>query len=244
MENTPKKERKLEKILEQIMAPKTGLALEVKQGQHLRVTDLEGQQVVDMAVFNLDNPREKLSTSTSRNRYFPMPGEAYILRDHLEEGDWLMSTLCRPMMTIIKETPEPKGVHDACNRMCDRFLDEVLYGIDKDGCHEIISQAMAPYGLLPEDIPDTFDLFMNYIHNCAAHHFEILDPVSRPGDYIEFLAEMNCLVGLSNCPYEPCNAGKCTPVKVEIYEDKNYQSQPILSPAEWRREELRRRRGK
>ena len=46
------------------------------------------------------------------------------------------------------------------------------------------------------------------------------EPVSRPGDYIEFRAEMDCLVGLSNCPEDaltPCNGRKCTPVKVEVY---------------------------
>ncbi len=226
------------------MAPGSGLAVEVRQGRHLRVTDLEGLQVVDMAVFNRDNLREKLSTSNSRNRYLPRPGEKYAPRDHLEEGDWLMSTLCRPLMTIVRETPEPKGVHDACNRMCDRFLYEVFYGIEKDGCHEIISNAVAPYGLLPEDIPDTLDLFMKYPHSCRTNHFEILDPVSRPGDYVEFRAEINCLVGLSNCPYEPCCGGKCTPVKVDVYEDENYRPEPILPPDEWRRRELGRRRGK
>jgi len=32
------------------------------------------------------------------------------------------------MMTIVKETPEPKGVHDTHNRMCNRFLYE-SYGL-------------------------------------------------------------------------------------------------------------------
>ena len=223
---------------ERVIPPGNGLAVGVNQGQHLRVIDLEGKQVVDMAVFNLDNLREKLSTSNSRNRYIPKPGEHYAPRDHLQKGDWLMSTLCRPMMTIVEETPVPIGVHDACNRMCDRFLYEVFYGIEKDGCHEIISKAVEPYGLLPEDIPDTFDLFMKYPHNCEKGHFEILDPVSRPGDYIEFRAEMNCLVAFSNCPYEACAGGKCTPVKVELYEDPDYVPQPILPPDEWRKQVL------
>jgi uncharacterized protein len=70
----------------------------VKKGQHLRITDLEGKQVCDVAVFNLENLREKLSTSYSRTRY-PMKKEGeYILRDKLTEGDTLMSTLCRPLM--------------------------------------------------------------------------------------------------------------------------------------------------
>ena len=206
-------------IFEQVMPPKTGLAVIVKQGQHLRVNDLEGKQVVDMAVFNEHNLREKLSTSYSRTRYPPARRGEYIPRDRLTEGDTLMSSICRPMMTILKETPEIKGMHDVHNRMCNRYLYE-SHGVSQDGCHEIISKAIAPYGLLPEDIPDTMDLFMNYYHDCAARRWVIGEPVSRPGDYIEFRAEMDCLVGLSNCPEDvltPCNGGKCTPVKVEIY---------------------------
>ena len=206
-------------LFEQVMPPKTGLAVEVAAGQRLRVIDLEGQQVVDMAVFNKENLREKLSTSYSRTRYVPEPGEAYVPRDKLLEGDTLMSTICRPMMRITEETPEPKGVHDVHNRMCCRFLYE-SHGIGPiDGCHEIISKAVAPYGLLPEDIPDTMDLFMNYHHDCTESRWVIELPVSKPGDYIEFEALMDCVVGLSNCPMDvlaPCNAYNCTPVKVEV----------------------------
>jgi len=208
-------------VLEQVIPPKHGLAVTIRQGQHLRVIDLEGQQVVDMAVFNADNPREKLSTSYSRTRYVPKPGAEYVPRDKLVEGDTLMSTICRPMMTIVKETPEPKGVHDTHNRMCNRFLYE-SYGLGpRDGCHENIANAVAAYGILPEDIPDTMDLFMNYHHDCTRGRWVIGAPVSKPGDYIEFRAEMNCIVGFSNCPLDvlaPCNAYHCTPVKVEIFE--------------------------
>lgn len=211
----------MKKIFEKIMPGKTGLALNVNNGQVLRVIDLKGQQVCDMAVFNKENPREKLSTSYSRTRYpGRKPGE-YIRRDKLSEGDLLLSTLCRPMMTIIKETCEPKGIHAHHNRMCNRYLYEVQLGVGpQDGCHEIISKAVAIYGILPEDIPDTFDINMNSYHDCEQHCWIIDYPVSRPGDYIEFRAEMNCIVGLSVCPLEigPCNAGESTPVKVEIYE--------------------------
>ena len=52
---------------------------------------------------------------------------------------------------------------------------------------------MATYGLLPEDIPDTMDLFMNYLHDCARGRWVIGEPVWRPGDYVEFRAEMDCV---------------------------------------------------
>lgn len=209
-------------IFDQVLPPKTGLALELKMGQRLRITDLEGKQVVDMALFNRHNLREKLSTSYSRTRYVPQPGAAYVPRDKLLAGDTLMSTICRPMMKIIEETPNPKGIHDCHNRMCNRFLYE-SHGIGPvDGCHEIISKAVASYGILPEDIPDTMDLFMNYQHDCGKGHWIIGTPVSKPGDYIEFEAVMDLVVGLSNCPMDvlaPCNDYNCTPVKATIFEN-------------------------
>ena len=208
-------------IHEHVMAPKSGHAVEVKKGQHLRITDIEGKQVVDLAVFNADNHGEKLSTSNSRTRYIAGPDEEYVPRNRLLAGDTLMSTLCRPMMTIVEETPEPKGVHDVHNRMCNRFLYDNYGTESQDGCYEIISKAVAPYGLEPEDIPDTMDLFMNYWHDCERQRWVISEPVSKPGDYIEFRAEIDCLVGLSNCPEDQltdCNARHCTPMKVEVFE--------------------------
>jgi uncharacterized protein YcgI (DUF1989 family) len=210
----------LNQIHEHVMPPKGGHAVHVKKGEVLRITDLEGQQVVDVAVFKADNYGEKLSTSNSRTRYVPPEGQEYIPRDHLSEGDTLMSTLCRPMMTIVADTPEPKGVHDAHNRMCNRFLFESHGAESQDGCHEIISKAVAEYGIKPEDIPDTFDVFMNYYHDCERRRWVIDTPVSKPGDYFELRAEMDVLIGLSNCPEDrltQCNGGVCTQVKIEVF---------------------------
>lgn len=234
----------VENVYASVIPPKSGLAITVKNGQYLRVTDLEGRQVVDMAVFNEHNLAEKLSTANSRTRYIPAPGESYAPRDHIEEGDFVMSTLCRPMMKIVKETVEPKGVHDANNRMCNSFLFEVFGVGPRDGCQEIITKAIEPHGLGGEDIPDTLDLFMNYPHNCAKGHFEILEPYSRAGDYIEFQAQMDCLVAFSNCPEDvltDCNGRHCTPVQVDVLRDPDQVPEPVLAPGEWLDKELRAR---
>jgi len=64
------------------------------------------------------------------------------------------------------------------------------------------------------------DVFMNYQHNCEKRRWEILTPVSKPGDYIEFRSEMDLLVGLSNCPEDlltECNDRNCTPMKIEVF---------------------------
>ncbi len=198
---------------EQVLAIGDGLAVLVKSGRRLRVTDLSGLQVVDMAVFNHDNLREKLSCSYSRSAAGAIIDGAFHPRDHLLVGDHLVSTINNSMMRITADTPDIKGMHDVHGRMCNRKLYQRLGLGEKDGCHEIISAAAAPHGLLPEDIPDTMDLFMNYHHDCANRYWVLEDGVSRSGDFIEFEAEMNCLATLSNCPFYQGG-----PVKVEIFD--------------------------
>ena len=44
--------------------------------------------------------------------------------------------------------------------------------------------------------------------------------VVKPGGYIEFRAEMDCLVSMSNCPEDTlsaCNAYTSTATKVEVF---------------------------
>lgn len=154
-----------------------------------------------MAVFNRANPREKLSTSYSRSRFDPATVGKFYPRDRLTAGDYLMSTINREMMRIVADTQAVKGMHDAHGRMCNRRLFRVLGKGERDGCHEIIARAMAPHGILPEDVPDTFDLFMNFHHDCARGHWVIEPGVSKAGDYVEFEAVMDCIVALSNCPF-------------------------------------------
>lgn len=205
----------MEQIFETVMAPATGWADVVKAGQRLRVTDLEGLQVVDMAVFNEHNLREKLSTSNSRTRagLERVAEDGFHPRDRLFEGDLLMSTINSEMMRITADTAEVKGMHDVHGRMCNRHLYAALGAGEKDGCHEIISGVVAPWDLRAEDIPDTIDLFMNFHHDCGNRWWVIEDGVSKPGDYIEFAALMDCVVALSNCPFY-----RGTPMKVEIFE--------------------------
>lgn len=213
----------------EVVPPKQGRALFVRAGEYLRITDLEGQQVVDVALFNAHNYREKLSLSYSTTRYAMQQGAArrggevpadLISRDYLTEGDILMSTIFSPMMTIVRDTPTPKGVHKVNQRMCNRHFYE-SFGIEgKDGCHETISRVVAPYGIMPEDIPDTIDFFMNYHHDCAHRRWVAEAPVSKPGDYVELRAEMDCLVALSNCPEDtiaPINGYHCTPIRLQIF---------------------------
>lgn len=212
-------------LLREVIAPKSGWAGVVRAGQRLRVVDVEGQQVVDMAVFDLGDPREKLSTSYSRTRQAPGSGPggdgAYAALDRLTEGHVLMSNIGRPMMRIVAETQEPKGVHDTHHRMCNATMYELHGYHGRRGCLEILSEALSPYRLEAVDLPDTFDIHMNFAFDCEVGGWVVREPVSRPGDFIDFLAERDCIVGLSNCPCDviiPVNAYRCTPVEVLLFE--------------------------
>ncbi len=204
-------------IYTETLGPSGGCAVAINTGQTLRVTDVAGRQVVDMAVFNAANPREKLSTSYSRSRFDPLGRGDFHPRDKLMIGDYLMSTINNDMMRITADTQRVEGMHDAHGRMCNRRLYRTIGmtgedGGEKDGCHEIIAAAMAPHGILPEDIPDTFDLFMNYHHDCTKGWWVIEEGVSEPGDYIEFEAVMDCIVALSNCPFY-----EGTEIRVDVF---------------------------
>jgi uncharacterized protein len=208
-----------EPILEHVISPKQGHALHIDRGQLLRIIDLEGKQCCDLAVFNRHNPREKLSPSYSRTRRAPRPGDQWLALDRLTAGDVLRSTACTPLMTIVEETAEPKGIHDTYIRMCNSLLYESFGLPPQDGCFEIISKLVAPYGIAPEDLPDPFNVFLNLQHSCAEGRWICKEPVTRPGDYIEFRAEMDCLVAISNCPEDqltPCNGYSCTRIRIEV----------------------------
>lgn len=207
-----------EPVYEKVMPAKSGLAVEVLAGQLMRVTTLEGQQVIDMVIFNLHNFGEVLSTSYSRARQPPeVPGRCVTV-EQLTTGHALMSTVGRPMMTITADTV---GIHTAVGRMCDRSLYEI-HGIpNKDGCLQQISAAIEPYGLGAEHLPDAFDLFEDYYYDPDVNGWVMgPEPIGKPGDHIVFRAEYDVLVGLSNCPDDAltnCNAKRCTPMLVEVF---------------------------
>lgn len=57
--------------------------------------------------------------------------------------------------------------------------------------------------------------------SCEDGRWYIKEPISKPGDYIEFRAEMDLLVGFSNCSEDrltDCHARNCPPMQVEVLE--------------------------
>jgi uncharacterized protein len=206
-------DQKNKKVLrEETVAPGGHFAAEIPKGQVLRVIDLEGQQVADLATINATNPAEKLSvmnTISLNRQVFPRVG--YVL----------YSDEARGMMTIIADTC---GVHDMLAGACSTFTNEKRYGVkDTKNCRDNLAAALKPWGIAWKDVPFNMNVFMNCPIGSDGN-WSIQAPRSKPGDYIDFRAEMDVIAAFSNCPqvYNACNAFRLKPLKAVIYEYSPY----------------------
>jgi uncharacterized protein len=189
-----------------VLPPRACVARTLKQGQTLRIIDLEGAQVADIIAFTLPDLNDRLWPSTT----IRLNGAVFLTTGHT-----LYSELSRPLLTIIEDTC---GRHDILAGSCNAEIDKVRYGVDDHrGCVENFVEAIEPWGLGRADVPMSFNVFMN----CPVQtdgSWSIVEPVSRAGDLIEFRADADLLVAISNCPQDlnPCNAGELTPLGVSI----------------------------
>jgi uncharacterized protein YcgI (DUF1989 family) len=208
----------MKKLVQEIMVPKEhGAAYIVKKGQTQRIITIDGPQVGDMAIFNEHNYKEIYDDDMS-----------YIYNSAQGTGNarrikYFYSR--HPWSNILFEVIEDMvGNHFAiCGGKCDRKRYELL-GMKEyhRNCFDNIAEAIAPYGLEPENIPDVFNLFMNVSPD--PENYQILPSTAKKGDHIDMLAHMDCLVALSACPAGdvfPINGeGGNKPLKVEIWEQE------------------------
>lgn len=184
----------------------------VRQGETLRILDLEGNQAADTLFYNADDPAEHYSAfDTIREQ-----GNIY-----LTCGSVLMSNLCRPLLTISADTV---GRHDTLGGACSAESNTVRYALDKrtmHSCRDNYLLAVAEneqFGLSKRDIAHNINFFMNVpVTPDGGLRFE--DGLSGPGKYVEMVANMNVIALISNCPQlnNPCNAYNPTPIEVLIW---------------------------
>jgi uncharacterized protein len=193
-------------VRDEVIPPKEYLGLELRRGQTLRIIDVEGQQVPDLVCYNLHQPRERLSTNNSR---------LIQKRWLLTTGHVLYSDEGNVMLAITDDTV---GIHHASAGCCNDFANYHRYGErGTRNCLDNLAAAAAPLGLTTKDIPGAFCPFMKVIQHPDGA-YEIQEPDSRPGDYLDLRAEMDLFVAISNCPQEknPCNGFKATSLRVIV----------------------------
>ena len=187
------------------LEPQTGRALTVTAGQLLRIIDPLGEQVSDIVSFARDDVSEWLSSGRTID---------YANTIYLTTGHTLYSNRSRAMWTIVRDTV---GRHDFLLTPCSPDTFRIIYGITghHPSCFENLATALAPFGIAPDAIPTTLNVFMN-VEIAPSGELRIRAPRSRAGDYLLLRAEMDMIVGVTACSAELSNNGTFKPIDVEL----------------------------
>ena len=213
---------------EVLVQPREGGCFHVPAGGFFRISSVEGPQVGDLNLWNAHNLDERFYSGKTRA----------IHGTHITTGERMWSNLpyLRPMATIIEDTLGWYGmdefggsIHDVIGTRCDPYTHHLLAGDDYHHCcHSNLSRALAdetgrPLKEVEMQVHDVLNVFMcTGFTRDTGQYFMKASPV-RPGDYVEFFAEIDLLGALSACPGGDCSsthssdAAACYPLMVEIF---------------------------
>ncbi len=208
--------------------PRDAACIEVPAGGFFRITSVEGPQVGDLNLWNAKDLGERFYSGKTRALH----------GTHLSTGDrmWSSFPAMRPMATIVDDTLDWYGfdhfggsVHDVIGTRCDPYTGRLLSGGDYHHCcHSNLTRALAAHSNLPlheaeAHVHDVLNVFMcTGFTRDTGQYFMKASPV-RPGDYLEFFAEIDLLVGLSACPGGDCSSehssdtAACYPLEISVW---------------------------
>jgi uncharacterized protein len=216
------------KVGEVVVPPREAATFDAPAGHVFRIVSVEGPQVGDLNLWSAANLAERFFSGKTRALH----------GTHVGAGDRLWSTLpyLRPMATILRDTlgwygfdADGAGVHDVIGTRCDPYTNRLLTGGDYHHCcHSNLTRALArrlklPFEEAEPHVHDVLNVFMcTGFTRDAGLYFMKASPV-RPGDFLEFFAEIDRIGALSACPGGDCGAGHssdaapCHPLKIEIF---------------------------
>ncbi|MEW2913092.1 DUF1989 domain-containing protein [Leisingera sp. JC11] len=208
--------------------PRDAACFEVPAGHFFRITSIEGPQVGDLNLWNKTDLSERFYSGKTRALH----------GTHITTGErmWTSFPHLRPMATVVADTLGWYGidefggsVHDVIGTRCDPYTGNLLAGSQYHHCcHSNLTRALADHlGVsLAEAEPlvhDVLNVFMcTGFTRDTGQYFMKASPV-RPGDYLEFFAEIDLLGSLSACPGGDCSAehssdtAACYPMLVEVF---------------------------
>jgi uncharacterized protein len=200
-----------EKRLEVTLEPVTGKAIPVYRGEVMRLEQLVGGTCVDFNAFNLHDHKEFLDCGFTRSfqSFDPRQGEFI----------WTNAPRGRPMFSILE-------IADTCEldivgHRCNRVYQELGWGMpEHPNCQDTLAEAIREYGLTPDDVHDSFNLWMaTTIDDEGRRQFK-WNP-ARKGDRIDLLATFDVLAAAVICGLGDLvgiNNFTFTPVKLEVFE--------------------------
>ena len=190
----------------QIISPRTGVGFTLLKNQSLIITDIEGEQVADLMCFNLHDKEEHLSSGRTID---------YAEKIFFSTGDIFYSNRSNIMFEIIEDQV---GKHDFLLAPCSREMFSKTYGHadPHHGCFGNLCKAFEHFGIKGDQIPVTFNVFMNVSVESDTGKIAVLPPKSKAGDSITIRAKMDLIVGLTACSAGLSNNFSFKPIGFQI----------------------------
>ena len=188
------------------IAPRTGVAFTLDQGQRLTVIDPYGEQVADLLAFRRGDVGEVISSGRTLD---------YASKIYLTTGDKLYSNRSNVMLDIIADDV---GRHDFLLTPCSKDTFRIIYGDEAPhrGCFGNLAAALAAHGVTEDMIPTAFNVFMNVPVDGATGELRVEPPLSKAGDRIVFEAKMDLVIGLTACSALQSNNGSFKPIHWQV----------------------------
>lgn len=204
---------------------RSSAAVRVEAGNIIRITLPAGPQVVDINVWNADNPKERFYSAKTRQ----------IHTSHLTTGDSLWSCMpyLRPLVTLTADSvdygydDEGAGVHDTIGSAYDPYTHAVITGeAVHDTSYSGLVRAAVSQGLAVADVHDAFSAFKCSGFSKDKGVYFVKASPSRKSDYIDLFAHVNVIIAASasrqgdfatscgDTTAEPT----CFPVDVEVFQ--------------------------
>jgi uncharacterized protein len=196
-------------LFEWVMPPGTGKAIELLAGQILRIEQVEGLQCVDFNCFNLHDYKEFMHCGRTRTVHGFNPTKGSFL--------WSAPPRERALLYILEDTA---GCNDVLFPRCSAYLYESAYGFDAHtNCQDIQAEAQREYGLTPDDVHDSFNLFM-----CTEVTLDgratITRQQTKPGDHVDLLALVDVLAVPNVCGADIMRTSNFAlkPIRLSVFE--------------------------
>ena len=187
----------------EIVAAAHGHAFEVQAGEHFRIVDLHGEQVVDFMAWCSPYAGQKEHLSMSYTRH-ALGGSA-----PPQVGECLFTNKDEPIFRLVADTVK---THDMLYMACNPGFYARLGQSGHRSCATNIAEAMKSHGM--ESYLEVTDP-LNIFQNTPYYSLKALN-CSRAGDYVEFEAMKDAICAVSSCPFDGdgFNGGNVTEIAV------------------------------
>lgn len=189
-----------------IIPPRSGVSFILRKGQCLKIIDIQGEQVSDFICYNLHDKAEYLSSGRTMD---------YAETILLTKGHCFYSNRSNIMFTMIEDTV---GRHDFLLTPCSADTFRIIYAHKEphQGCFGNLCAALKEYGIIPDNIATTFNIFMHVTVDCETGKISVLPPLSKAGDHVTLQANMDIIVGLTACSAEMSNNYSFKPIGYRV----------------------------